>query len=299
MNSFHHEQILVTGISGQVGSALAKHFEESGKQLLGLDIKKPIQTLNIDFMQIDITDKNSIVQYKEKLSHVTILIHLASLINDTNDVVQHSLDSIQLNIQGILNLLEFLPNLKHLTFASSYKVYGSPKTNLINENHPTAPQNIYGVSKLIAEKYLKIFSQKMNFTLCILRFMGIYGPKTPLSYLAIPTFIHLIQLNQKPILFGTGKARRNYVYIDDAMHALVSSLQIENSTVLNIVSPDSISSLQLIQTINEIMKKRIEPLYKKMDDDELDFIVDITKAKHEIGFSPKTNMKTGLTAQID
>ena len=186
-----------------------------------------------------------------------------------------------------------------MTFASSYMVYGSSKTNLINENHPTLPQNIYGVSKLIAEKYLKIFSQKINFTLCVLRFMGIYGPETPLSDRAIPTFIHLIESNQKPVLFGTGNAKRNHVYIDDAVNALVSSLQIKNSVVLNIGGSDPISNLELIQTINEIMKKSIEPQYEKTNDDEFDFIVDITNARREIGFFPKTNMKTGLTAQIE
>ena len=299
MNSSDHEKILVTGISGQVGTALTKYFEELGKQLLGIDVKPTSITHNIDFMQIDLTDKNSISQYKEKLRHVTVLIHLASLVNDTNDIVKHSIDSIELNIQGILNLLEFLPSLKHMTFASSYMVYGSSKTQLINENHPTSPQNIYGVSKLMAEKYLQIFSEKKNFSLCILRFMGIYGPKTPLSDRAIPTFIHLIESNQKPTLFGAGKAKRNHVYMDDAVNAILLSLQIKNSTVLNIGGDDPISNLELIHTINNILKKNIEPICENTNTDEFDFIVDTTRARKEIDFSPKTKMKTGLTAQID
>ena len=159
MNSLSNDQILVTGVSGQVGQFLAKRFEESELKIMGLDIKQPTHTSNIDFIHANLTDKDSLNIHKEKLNSITVLIHLASFVNDTNDIVQHSVDSIELNIKGMLNLLEFLPNLKHVTFASSYMVYGHPKTNPIDEHHPTNPQNIYGVSKLIAEKFLQICSK--------------------------------------------------------------------------------------------------------------------------------------------
>ncbi len=128
--------------------------------------------------------------------------------------------------------------------------------------------------------------------------MGVYGPNTPLSDRAIPTFIHLIELDKKPILFGTGNARRNHVYIDDAVNSIISSLQIKHSTTLNIGGFESISNIDLINLINKIFKKNIEPLYKKSNNKEFDFIEDIEKAKQEINYSPKINMDRGLTEQI-
>ena len=141
--------------------------------------------------------------------------------NNSHNLIEDGIESIDINIQGTLNLLEYLPNIQHVCFASSYIVYDKPRVNLVNETYPTEPTNIYGISKLVTEKFLQVYAQQQNILLNILRFMGIYGPSTPDNGRAIPTFIKMIASDKRPILYGTGKARRNHVYIDDAIEAFL------------------------------------------------------------------------------
>ena len=75
-------------------------------------------------------DQNNFKKYQEELEDIDVLIHLASTVNSGQDLTVEGIDSVNLNIHGTLNLLENLPNLKNISFASSYMVYGKAKKNL-------------------------------------------------------------------------------------------------------------------------------------------------------------------------
>ena len=217
------EKILVTGASGQIGTFLVKKLNQNKKKIVGLDIIKP-KNNNFPFLKIDLKNKNELKKSYKELEDIEILIHLASTVNSGQDLSSNGIDSVNLNIHGTLNLLENLPNLKQISFASSYMVYGKPKKIKINETHPTDPENIYGASKLITEKILQVFSEKKKINLKILRFMGIYGIVSPYVKQAIPSFIEKMLDKKNPIIFGTGNVKRNHIYIDDAIDAIIISI---------------------------------------------------------------------------
>lgn len=291
------KKILVTGATGQIGRFLSKKLNKNKKIFIGLDIIQP-KILNFPFIKVNLKDQNNFKEYQEELAGIDVLIHLASTVNSSQDLTVEGIDSVNLNIHGTLNLLENLPNLKHISFASSYMVYGKPKTNPINESHPTEPENIYGASKLLTEKILRVFSEKKNIDLTILRFMGIYGIVAPYVKQAIPSFIEKILNSENPIVFGTGNAKRNYIYVDDAINAILTSIDSKYGGEYNIGGLCAPSNLELIEIINYVLGSKIRPSFSSSKNKEYSFITDITSASTKLGFRPNIGIKEGIEKTI-
>ena len=289
--------ILVTGALGQVGKALVRKLIEEKASFIGLDKREENIFPDVKIIHPEITKKEDIEKYSSELSDVDVLIHLASLITNDKDIVKSGPDSVDLNIKGTVNLLGFLPNLKSITFSSTYMVYGAPISNLINEDHPTDPNVVYGASKLATEKFLQIFAKESKISLSILRIMGIYNVEKPHGQ-AIPSFVKMIANDNSPTIYGTGEIRRNHLYIDDAINAILTTLKNPKTGIFNIGGPNSPSNLELIKMINEKMGKNVKPEFKKLDSKPYDFITDISKAEKELGFIPKTGIEEGIEKTI-
>ena len=293
-----NEKIVVTGSSGQLGTRLIPNLLKLGYRVIGIDINSHKKDLKYIFLEADLTKKESLSCFKDILNDAKIAIHLAGKINDSQKIRDFAEESINLDLKGSINLLECLPNLQQLCYSSSYMVYGPTITNPINEDHPTNPSNVYGACKLLTEKYLNILSQKLKITLVILRFMGIYGPGTPLSGRAIPSFINMINSNKNPILFGNGLVRKNHVYIDDAIQAIINSITTKKTGIFNIGGKDAPNNKELIFYINQIFGKDLSIKYVENDIIENDFIMDYSLATKEIGFIPTIEIQKGLKTHI-
>jgi len=292
---FDLADLLITGAVGQVGRFLIRKLFSKNINFSGIDITTEKNLSPFELLRADITKKIELEKIKHKLLHYKTVVHLASTTNSYQDVTKYGIASIDLNIHGTLNLLEYLPNLEHFCYASSYMVYGIPFSNPISEEHQTNPLNIYGTSKLITEKFLQVFAFKRKIKLGILRFMGIYGLEKPYAIQAIPTFIKLMANNQKPTLYGNGLTRRNHIYINDAVSAILCWLSNKKNGIFNIGGPDAPTNVELVNLINEIMGKNIQPIFKKSENIEYDFISDFSLARKELQFDPLTRIKDGLS----
>jgi len=292
------KKILVTGAVGQVGRFLIRKLIEQKINFAGLDHRYNIILSNIKLLHAEITNKKDIEKYKTELNEITTLIHLATQTTNDKDVIGSGPKSVDFNIKGTINLLEFLPNLENICYASTYMVYGTPITNPITEEHPTNPNVVYGASKLATEKYLQIFAKQESVNLSILRFMGIYNLEKP-HVQAIPTFIKLIATNQNPTIYGTGKIRRNHLYIDDAINAILMTLKNPTQDVFNIGGSEAPSNLELIDMINEKLGKKIKPIFKQTSEEPYDFIMDISKARTKLEFIPCVGIQEGFSNTID
>ena len=292
------EKILVTGASGQIGTFLIKKLNQNKKKIIGLDIIEP-KNVNFPFLKIDLKNKNELKKSYKELEDIEILIHLASTVNSGQDLSSNGIDSVNLNIHGTLNLLENLPNLKQISFASSYMVYGKPERKLINETHATNPENIYGASKLITEKILQVFSEKKKINLKILRFMGIYGIVSPYVKQAIPSFIEKILDRKNPIVFGTGNVKRNHIYIDDVIDAIIISINNKFNNKYNIGGIDAPSNLELIKIINNEIGTKIKPNFINSKNKEYSFVTDTNNANKKLGFNPKVGIKEGIQKMVN
>ncbi|MCF8367447.1 MAG: NAD-dependent epimerase/dehydratase family protein [Bacteroidales bacterium] len=290
-------KVLITGINGHIGSFLLRKLQNNGIEVVGLDLKKVAPFSNIPFIEADITQKGTLDDYDSLLKECNILVHLASRIEGSQDIISDAIPGINLNVIGTMNLLQKMPNLKSIIYASTYMVYGKPARNPVMEDDIKEPVNIYGISKLITENYLKTYANLASKKLKILRFMGVYGPGTPQTTRAIPNFIKLIANNKAPTLYGKGEVSRNHIFIDDAVEAIWLSILSEKSGVFNIGGESSINNLGLVDIINEVLGKKIIPTI--VDSNAYDFISNISLAGKELGFYPKTTFQQGIAAEIE
>jgi len=302
------EIILITGCCGQIGSNLVKKLKNYDAEIIGLDISPPSEELKKifddkgKFISCNLLDLNELKKNRNLLEPATKLVHLASVVEDSNDVLSVAEKTIRLNLFSTINLLKILPNLKQICFSSSMMVYGSTKYSPIDESHITNPINLYGLSKKLTEDFLKIYSKEKSLDLSILRFTSIYGPgkySGNSAKRAIPNFIRVVIEGKSPNIFGNYKEKRDYLFLDDAIEAIYLTLKKPFSDIINIGSGESVTILELASTICKIINPAIKPKIEgEAKSNPLNYLLNISKAKELIGFDPNVKIVEGLKLEI-
>jgi UDP-glucose 4-epimerase len=140
-------------------------------------------------------------------------------------------------------------------------------------------------------------------TVC-LRYFNVFGPRQALDdeyAVVIPKFIHCILHDQQPPIFGTGKQSRDFTYIDNVVEAniLAATTPGIKHEVLNVANGKDNTVLQLVELLNKIIGKNIEPkLLPVRAGDVFRTLADITKIKKVLNFEPKVNFEEGLRRTV-
>lgn len=235
-------RVLVTGGRGFVGSYTVKALDAHGYNA------KPY----------DIIDNESILEMEQleatvKMFEPNWIVHLAGQVNLAPSFSNPQYDAMT-NIVGTLNVLEVAR--RHnlgVTFSSSGAVYGN------NYQYPE-PVSPYGVSKLTAESYCKLYSTLYNLHVVVFRFSSVYG------YGRAPTSINLIvrkAMNDETIrLTGDGKQTRDFTYVTDVAEALVMSAEAKfPSGVYDLGTGTATSLNELIGVLERLLNKKIKVEY--------------------------------------
>jgi nucleoside-diphosphate-sugar epimerase len=173
------DNLLVTGMSGFVGQAVAEYALAEGKQVTGLGRHRPQP--NVAFLECDLTDDEALGRALAGTSF-THVIHLASLPGDTGDPQQ----MVQTNLKGCLNILEFARKIKARRFVlassiSAYEWYPATKFNPpdylpVDENHPCRPKDMYSSTKRMQELLVHTYQIQYGLPTTILRLTAVVGP---------------------------------------------------------------------------------------------------------------------------
>jgi len=304
-----YSKILITGADGQLGRALIKRLLDYNISMIALDrIAVTFEDDRIESMTMDLTNIDSTAEVENSLKDVDYLIHLASIVTDSTDVIKDAKKSVKTEILGTLTLLNRLPNLKGITFSSSYMVYGPAVYLPVDEKHPTEPVNIFGICKLAAENFLRLYGMKENIPVLNLRFAGIYGPGTHIySGRLIASLIRDVGEDRPPQIFGKGDEHRAALYMDDAVEAIIKSIKKSKDNIsgtFNISAGEHYTASEVAEMVIEIFAKpELRPEYKAGPVSpgsaltDMDF--DITKARNILGYKPQFNLKEGLGKHIE
>src|SRR5579859_7141660 len=208
---FKNKNILITGITGFIGSHLKKRLEELGANVYG--ISRSAEKKNI--FKANIIDLSAIDKIFKK-KNIAMCFHLAaeSLVElGQSDPYQ----TFKINTLGTLNILEAARNnnIEKLIIASTSHVYGNSKLPF-REIYQPKPSRPYETSKTCTDLLAQSYADTFNLPVLIPRFINIYGPGDLHTNRLIPKTINSILHDQSPTMWG-GSAVRDYLYIDDAI----------------------------------------------------------------------------------
>ncbi len=295
------DKIVIIGGAGFIGSHLVEELHDKAEVKVIDDLStgklENIQPwLNkIKFVRGSIRDLEFLK--KEFQGYDYVLHHAASV-----EVVAHSfekiLDTNDINVDGTLKVLIAAKEtgIKRVVFASSCSVYGN--RSIAVEDWQTQPISPYAAAKLAGEHYCKFFHNVFGIETVNLRYFNVYGKRQNPHYAAaIPTFINLIKNDKQPVVYGTGEQTRDFVYVKDVVRANILALKEKNAVggTFNIAQGKSISVLELINTINKIFNKNIQPKFEKArPGDIIKSIADVEKAKRLLNFEAKYSVEEGI-----
>lgn len=300
--------IFVTGCCGFIGTHLVKKLLSRGFKVYGIDnmndyydtsLKeanlKELQTYErFIFKKDDVRTTKMISEWKPDK-----ICHLAAAVG-----VRHSLENPSLytsvNIDGIIHVFEEAKNngIKDITYASSSSVYGTNKKVPFSESDELhSCVSPYASSKLESEIHAQKYSKLYGLGIIGLRFFTVYGPggRPDMMPHKVLSALAKDMTFQK---YGDGTSSRDYTYVDDIVAGICASIcKVKNGhEVYNLGNSDPTSLNTFIEICENVVGKTA--IFKQVENQPGDVpttYADISKAKRDLGYSPKTKLKDGLT----
>jgi len=302
--------ILVTGGAGFIGSHLSTRLLELGHRVTALDnfndyYDPKVKRDNVagllghkryQLIEGDIVEA-SLVQRLFAEQKWDGVVHLAARAGVRPSIQEPHL-YYQVNLAGTLNLLEGcrLHQIKKFIFASSSSVYGDSTQVPFKESavvdFPISP---YAATKKAGELMCYTYHHLYGISTTCLRFFTVYGPRQRPD-MAIHKFTRLIY-DEKPVpFFGDGTSRRDYTYIDDILHGVLAALAHCNGYhIYNLGESKTVELRQLIQLLEESLQKKAKLQYLPDQPGDVPITcADITSARVELNYNPKTTIEQGI-----
>ncbi len=308
-------RILITGITGFVGSELARELLKTREyELAGLvratsdrghleniaDLASKLQLFYANF-----TDWHAVQQVVRSF-RPSIIFHLgAQTAVRQSFELPHEFN--ETNFLGTINLAHAaleIPNFKKFIFASTMEVYGWQKTRKPFKEetilHPASP---YAVSKAASEYYLEMAARAYGLPYLISRACNTYGRKHNTGFIA--EYLTTTMLAGKDVYLGTPKAVRDMMYVEDHVNAYLKLLKtpIINQT-FNFGTGSKTKMLDLARKIKQKLNFKDKIIshfpanypYRPVAEEFLS--IDASKAKHLLGWKPKYSLDEGLDKTI-
>jgi UDP-glucose 4-epimerase len=278
---------LVTGSEGFVGKRLVSTLRENGANVVEIDAKKGV----------DLTQWKQLNDCMKNVPPPDVIFHLAAIVFIPYSF-QHPRITYNTNLMGTLNMLEIarMMDVKKFVFASSY-VYGTPKYLPIDENHPLQAISPYNRSKILGEELCRGYYEDYSVACIILRPFNIYGNGQNKQFL-IPQIID--QLPSKKIVLQNPTPKRDYVHIDDVISAYIKAATHDfvGFEIFNIGTGSSYSVKEIVDKVIEVSQKKgvtVMYTYKKRENEIMNIVANIQKAKEKMGWQPSIDINKGLS----
>jgi len=290
---------LIVGGNGFIGSHLTDALVKKGNRVIVVDFSDKYLNPKVEFFKLDVCNPEVLnVFKKEKPDIVYYLAGPINLRREINDpLFNKGLDVLD-GFKKILDYCHELKIKKVVFLSSGGAICSKAKIIPTSEKDSSRPSSFYGLANLILEKLLDEYYKKYKLSFIILRLSNVYGPRQWESGV-VPSFIRQILENRSPIISGDGTQTRDFIYIDDAISALLIAGETKKTGIFNVGSGQEISLNQLAKEIARILNIEIKPSYCFSEEKVQRSALDWSKAKKELDWKPKISLVQGLKKTID
>jgi UDP-glucose 4-epimerase len=301
-------KILIFGGGGFIGSTIADRLLADGHALRIFERPRvpPYRSFkpgeSVEWIGGDLSSTHDV---GDALAGVDAVMHLVSttLPKGSNDDPVYD---VQSNVVATLQMLEAMVRAKvsRIVFISSGgTVYGTPAYLPIDEAHPTEPLVSYGITKLMIEKYLRIYQHLHGIRPVILRVANPYGERQRIETAqgAIGVFVHRALAGEPIEIWGDGSVTRDYIHVQDVADAFARALHYEGAdTCFNVSSGVGVSLNEIVEMLGNVLGRRIAVNYKpgRPFDVKLN-VLSNARACRELVWAPRVALRAGLERTVD
>jgi len=305
-------QVLVTGCAGFIGSHLCERLLLDGHHVTGVDALTNSYDPQWKLRNLDrlcTSDRfdfvhSEVLKIKQRLvDDAQLIFHLAGrpgVRTSWGVEFQHYLRHNVLTTQRLLESATRSQSPKRIVFASSSSVYGDTEVEHVAEDHPTNPISPYGITKLAGEQLCSVYAKQSCLQVITLRLFTVYGPRQRPD-MAFHRLIQAALTGSKFVLFGDGRQRRDFTFVQDAVEAFTLAGTIPpHSDTFNIAGGARVSMNQAIELVEEISGcsidvERVPP----QSGDVRNTGAELSKSREILGYAPRVKLRDGLHAQIE
>jgi len=299
---------LVTGGAGFIGSHIAARLLAEGERVRILDDFSTGSRDTATWLAASGDGRCEVLEgdiavpevCERALRGVRVVFHEAALAS-----VPRSLDrpeeTNRANVTGTLNVLLAARDagVARLVYAGSSSVYGDNPVLPKTETMPAAPLSPYALSKYVGEEYARLFREHFHLSTVTLRYFNVFGPRQdPDSPYAavIPIFVSLLVKGMRPTVHGDGLQSRDFTYVSNVVDANLAACRTPAAAgVYNIACGARTTLLELLESIQTILGTSIPPIHTDpRPGDVRHSEADISRARRELGFTPRVSLAEGI-----
>jgi len=300
---------LVTGGAGFIGSHVCDRLLAEGHRVIAVDDLTTGRIANLveargygkefTFFNMNVRAEGLLPLFERHRPEV--VMHLAAQ-SGVRPSLENPMNDASVNIMGTLNVLECCAKTgvrKIVYAASGGTLYGEPKKVPVKESaaagsHPLSP---YGISKKVGVDYLGYYERYRGIEWTALALANVYGPRQDPSGEAgvVAIFATKMLAGDTPTIFGDGNQTRDYVFVDDVVHAFALALDRGSGRLVNIGTGLETSVNGVYRMLADITGFSGQPASGPLPPGELRrSVLDNALAADVLGWKPWTHLEDGL-----
>lgn len=300
---------LITGGAGFIGSHIQDKLIQLGHTVAIVDNLRSGKKENLNpksiFFEVDICDKNKLPEVFSKFKP-EVVFHLAAQ-NEVPYSMDHPEEDLDINIKGTLNVLECcrINKTKKVIYSNTggalYGEVDQKDLSVFEDFTINRPSSYYGVSKLCAEYYLKLYGQIHGLSWVSLRYANVYGPRQEGNREAgiVAIFTYKMLHGETPRINGNGEHTRDYIYVADVVEANIAALAFSRNDYFNISTGIETSNLQVYNAIEKVLKSGLKVQFgPNRPGDVLHNSLSPQKAKKLLNWQAKIKFEKGIEQTV-
>ncbi len=313
MSYWKDKNVFVTGATGFLGSWLVRDLLERKADVVALirdETPHSLLSINGDDKRISAV-RGSLEEYSvlERILNeyqVEVIFHIGAQ-TQVEIANRNPISTFEANIKGTWNLLEASrrsPLVKKVLIASSDKAYGEQKKLPYDESQALHGSHPYDVSKSAADLIAQSYFSTYSLPVCITRCGNFFGGGDFNFNRLVPSVIRAAISEQRPVIRSDGTMRRDYLYIEDAVHAYrhLAEKMDDASThgqAFNFSAENPLTVLEMTERILSLMNSGLKPNVLGIAKNEIpDQYLSAAKARSMLGWKSQYSVDEGLKKTI-